>query len=221
MRTRDVWTLKPGISFGRSGGEEFHRVRVRGIEPAGSRHGIRTGLYAGCRSRNQRASRMRTRISAAAGIGCDVAFEDNSDGRLRDFVSRSSVLSLNSPVVGRRRGAGLGSDRLALQPGRGRRQVSPLRRKSVACLVAGLASVSNAGYVARASVLRGRTGSVSSHRRSAAATVLPEDRKLAYPFVEVTFLQDAFEERRNQDQIERTEDLYTGTFWRGRDWLCL
>ena len=44
------------------------------------------------------------------------------------------------------------------------------------------------------------------------AAVLPPDRTLAYPYVSFTLFQDNFEERRNQNQIERTEDLYAGTF---------
>ena len=39
---------------------------------------------------------------------------------------------------------------------------------------------------------------------------LPEDRTLAYPWIGFDILQDAFEERSNQDQIERTEDVLVG-----------
>jgi hypothetical protein len=41
---------------------------------------------------------------------------------------------------------------------------------------------------------------------------IPEDRLLSYPYLGFSMLSDQFEERRNQDQIERTEDLYTGAF---------
>jgi hypothetical protein len=39
---------------------------------------------------------------------------------------------------------------------------------------------------------------------------LPEDRTLAYPWIGFDIIQDAFEERSNQDQIERTEDVLVG-----------
>ena len=39
---------------------------------------------------------------------------------------------------------------------------------------------------------------------------LPEDRTLVYPWIGFDILQDAFEERSNQDQIERTEDVLVG-----------
>jgi hypothetical protein len=39
---------------------------------------------------------------------------------------------------------------------------------------------------------------------------LPEDRKFVYPWIGVDLVQDAFEERVNQDQIQRTEDVLLG-----------
>ena len=39
---------------------------------------------------------------------------------------------------------------------------------------------------------------------------LPADRKLVYPWIGFDLLQDAFQERNNQDQIERTEDVLVG-----------
>jgi hemolysin activation/secretion protein len=42
-------------------------------------------------------------------------------------------------------------------------------------------------------------------------TVLPEDRKLAYPFFAIELVQDKFEKVKNQDQIARVEDRFTGT----------
>jgi hemolysin activation/secretion protein len=39
---------------------------------------------------------------------------------------------------------------------------------------------------------------------------LPQDRKLFYPWIGFDILQDQFERRRNQDQIERTEDVLVG-----------
>lgn len=40
--------------------------------------------------------------------------------------------------------------------------------------------------------------------------VLPGDRKLVYPWIGLDILEDAYEERTNQDQIERTEDVLVG-----------
>jgi hemolysin activation/secretion protein len=42
-------------------------------------------------------------------------------------------------------------------------------------------------------------------------TVIPEDRKFVYPWVELDLIEDDFLEYRNHDQIQRTEDFYVGT----------
>jgi hemolysin activation/secretion protein len=42
-------------------------------------------------------------------------------------------------------------------------------------------------------------------------SVVPEDRKLVYPFLGIEILEDRFETTRNRDQIERTEDFLMGT----------
>ncbi|HYM36278.1 MAG TPA: hypothetical protein VET48_12820, partial [Steroidobacteraceae bacterium] len=54
------------------------------------------------------------------------------------------------------------------------------------------------------------TGSVIS------AVQLPTDRKFFYPFVGFTLFQDDFERRRNENQIERTEDLFAGPYVQAR-----
>lgn len=46
--------------------------------------------------------------------------------------------------------------------------------------------------------------------------VVPEDRKLVYPFIGIEFMQDEFEKAENVNQINRTEDRYLGTFFSAR-----
>jgi hemolysin activation/secretion protein len=40
--------------------------------------------------------------------------------------------------------------------------------------------------------------------------LIPEDRRLVYPFVGVELLEDRFQKASNRDQIDRTEDFYLG-----------
>ena len=47
-----------------------------------------------------------------------------------------------------------------------------------------------------------------------APPALPPDRKFVYPWLGAEWVQDAYREVRNHDQIGRTEDLYLGTWWR-------
>ncbi|MFQ5547370.1 MAG: BamA/TamA family outer membrane protein [Woeseia sp.] len=46
---------------------------------------------------------------------------------------------------------------------------------------------------------------------TAPMSIVPDDRKLVYPFVGVEFVQDRFEQAENFDQIKRVEDRYLGT----------
>jgi len=47
-------------------------------------------------------------------------------------------------------------------------------------------------------------------------TVLPEDRKLVYPWLDFSLVQDDFLKIRNRNQIERTEDFYLGLLFQAR-----
>jgi len=55
------------------------------------------------------------------------------------------------------------------------------------------------------------TGSLVSANPAAR---LPADRRLVYPWIGAELVEDDFRETRNQDQIERTEDLALG--WHGK-----
>jgi hypothetical protein len=65
-------------------------------------------------------------------------------------------------------------------------------------------------------VRRWRAGTTFSRSRYAAVPgsmlggPLPEDLELAYPWIGFDLVEDAYRERKNQDQIERTEDVLVG-----------
>ncbi len=68
-------------------------------------------------------------------------------------------------------------------------------------------------------VRRWRTGFVYDNHEFAATVdepiplLIPEPRKLIYPFISFEMLQDAYEIAENHDQIDRTEDFYLGTHY--------
>ena len=51
----------------------------------------------------------------------------------------------------------------------------------------------------------------SAVREPTLPQVVPDDRKLVYPYVAFDILQDQFEKSSNTNQIERSEDFYLGT----------
>ena len=88
------------------------------------------------------------------------------------------------------------------------------------CMAAGRRACSN-GWVRR------WTAGVTYHRSRFAVVLdeplggpLPEDRELVYPWVGFDLVQDEYQERTNQDQIERTEDVLLGLRAGGAHRLC-
>lgn len=214
VHTRDVWTLKPGISFGRSGGENSVGFEFEESNLLGRGTEFELGYTQDVDRDIKRVAYSDPHLFGTWNR-LRLAYEDNSDGRLRDFSLDRPFFSLDTPWS-----AGAGAvdwDRIDSRYNLGEVVDKYRHSEEDVTLFGGWSGGVSNGWIRRtligASWEQDRFFAIDDPR---AAAALPPDRTLAYPFVEVTFLQDAFEERRNQDQIERTEDLYTGTFWRGR-----
>ena len=210
VRTRDVWTLKPGINVSRKGGEnetgfEFEESNLLGL-------GKEVGL-----SYSNDVDRSSTKLSyldphlLGTWNRLNVAYASNSDGELRQFELARPFYSLDAPWA-----AGTvfkDWKRIDSRYDLGKVVDKFTHSETDLELSGGWSSGLSRGWVRRLSVGAAYTDnefSPAADPRS--ALVLPEDRKLVYPFVDLELLQDAYEERRNQDQIERTEDYYSGTF---------
>ena len=210
VRTKDVWTLKPGISFGRSGGEnsfgfEFEESNLLG---RGKEFEL---AYTSDVDRETRRIRYFDPHLRGSWNRLNVSYEDNSDGYLRELAFDRPFYSLNA-----RRAAGIGftdSKLIASRYNLGE-VVDKFRHfEQRAEVFAGWSTGLEGDWVRRlligAAYERERFESVDD---PLSAATLPENRTLAYPYIEYQWVQDAYEERRNQDQIERTEDVYTGTY---------
>jgi hemolysin activation/secretion protein len=210
VRTRDVWTLKPGISLSRKGGEneagfEFEESNLLGL-------GKEVGL-----SYSKDVDRSSTKLSyldphlLGTWNRLDVAYASNSDGKLRQFELGRPFYSLATPWA-----AGITVkdwQRVDSRYDLGK-VVDKFSHSETNLELAGGWSTG----LAHRWITRLSAGAAYENDEFApapsdlSAAVLPENRKLVYPFVQLDLLQDAYEERRNQDQIERTEDYYSGTF---------
>lgn len=224
VRTRDVWTLKPGINFGRKGGEnesgfEFEESNLLGL-------GKEIELsYSKDVDRNSSLLRYKDPHLFGSWNRLKTAYSSNSDGKLREFSLDRPFYSLQT----RWSAGGSIADWQRIDSRYNLGEVvdkfshdeeefelfggwsTPLSRKLRAVDPASSPWVGRIS--AGAAWHRDRFGPISN---AASAIVLPQDRDLVYPFVDIELLEDAYEERRNQDQIERTEDFYTGTSLRLR-----
>ncbi len=222
VRTWDVWTLNLGFNFSRSGGANSTGIQIEELNVLGS--GI--ALHARRTSDVDRVINLyQVHDPNAFGSWTSVTatYENNSDGSLR-------ALNVNRPfyALDNRRAWGIDAfnwtrvDSLYDQGSIVDRFHEDFRTASGNF---GWSQGLQNGWTRRWSV--GAT--LDEHRFATTAlwsgvTTLPQDRKLTYPWLDFSLLEDDFLKLKNRNQIERTEDFYIGTLvqarigWSDRAW---
>ncbi|MGA8754018.1 hypothetical protein [Candidatus Deferrimicrobium sp.] len=207
--TRDVWTLKPGFSFGRSGGANSISIKFEDSNFLG--WGVGLGISrASTPDRNTSTVFVQSGHIAGTRIRTELLFSQNSDGRTRgalierpfyaldthwaagaNFMDNVSVNSLERTVKF--------ADRF---------QAHAIKENAWVGWSEGLkgrwVKRYTLGFTRDVSLFSAAPGEVPSGP-------LPPDRTLAYPWVGFGLLENAFEKARNRDKIERTEDFFLGT----------
>ena len=204
----DVWTMSPGLSFGRKGGTnstsfEFEDYNVLGM---GKR------LSIGSSSNAERSSTtfewkdpniLGSRWTSAA------SYADSDDGNSSGFAIERPFFSFDTRWTA---GLSIGQDdgvrhRYAL----GKRADEFRRDTRTADLHFGTSRGWDDGWVRRFTTgLRldeARFGNDAAYLPSAN---LPDNRRLMYPYASLEWIQDDFVTGTNLDQIERTEDFDFG-----------
>ncbi len=207
----EVWTTNPGISFGRSGGENSGGIKLEELNLLGrgklltielSKDVDRSSYELHWRDPNVRGSRWLHDITlrdSDDGQGWSARFERpfySLDSRwssglaLQQDEVVESVYRLGEAVAGYERQSDFGEVRFGrsdgLRAGWVRRMIFGLRREHAAFAAA---------------------------PDETAPAALPQDRRLDYPFLRMEGMQDDFETTRNRDQIARTEDQQFGMYY--------
>ena len=208
VTVREVWTTNPGFSFARSGGENSAGIKLQELNVLGlgkqltfelSKDTDRSFYTVHWRDPGVRESRWVT----------DLALRQSSDGQGWSAMAERPFYALDS-----RWSAGF-----ALQQDE---SVDPVYRLGER--VAGYnreAEFAEVRYGRSDGLLNGWSRRTTfGFRREhadfevapdeAAPAVLPDDRRLDYPFLRFEAVQDDFETTRNRDQIARTEDQQFG-----------
>ena len=207
VRVHDVWTLSPGVSFGRKGGENSTRFEFEDTNFLG--RGKQATI---ARSSNVDRSAWRLAYVDPNLLGSRwklaTAYSTLSDGKDTRFSLEQPFYALDT-----RWSAGLEAFETT----------NTLSRYSLGEVVerldmeeryfgleGGLSSGLRNGHVNR--VIGGLRYDAHrfSERADEPAVTLPEDRVLAYPWIGLESIEDEFVSTRNLDQIGRTEDLYLG-----------
>lgn len=208
MVTRDVWSFTPEASYSRSGGENEFRLGIREINLFG------TGVELSARSKQDiDRDSMRfvykdnniknTRLSGK------LVYSDNDDG---SEVFGGLALPFYSLDSRRSWQIGLGQDdRIDTQYFRGD-DFTEVQRESEDYLVRYGWSVGLVdGKTRRWSVgYRFQKESFTPTDDLPPPAIFPKDKKLSYPFLDFSQIEDAYTTDTNKNEIHRTEDIHLG-----------
>jgi hypothetical protein len=208
VRTRDTWTLNPGINFSRQGGANSTSIELEEKNLLGNGQQI-SFSWEDDVDRESLTLRYFDPHFHSTWTQVGVVYSDADDGSTQGIRVNRPFYALDT-----RRAGGLylydsvrNDPRYVLGD-----QVGEFEHdEQFAEAYYGWSQGWQDGWVRRWTA--GTTYSRSRYAAvpgSALGGPLPEDIELAYPWVGFDLLEDIYEERRNQDQIDRTEDVLLG-----------
>ena len=206
--TRDVWTLRPNISFGRSGGENHYSFGAEEENLLGTGNAV-TADYSHDIDRDSLTFGFRNENLFGRWMTLDTSYADNSDGHNFDLSLAQPFYALDT-----HRAAGMrliDDDRVDPLYDAGEIVDEFRHETSYQRFYWGRSPGLENGWTRRWTI--GLTRDFQRFEPSpepGATTLLPEDRELAYPFFGFELLRDNFITARNHNQIGRTEDFYLG-----------
>lgn len=211
VRTRDVWTLTPGISFSRAGGENLWRIGIEESNLFGTGKEVTVRREENL-DRTQVLYRYRDPGVAGSRVVLHAQYADNSDGYGR-------LLAVARPFYAQDvRWA------VAARAFDDESTVSLYDRGEIFASFAQATRFLDGWYGVgerrpTGTVLRWKLGYTFEEKRFGPDPTgglpppdgVPSDRTLAFPWVGLETFQDRFVEVTDLDQIVRTEDLYLGS----------
>jgi hypothetical protein len=208
VSAREVWTTNPGISFGRSGGENSGGIKLEELNLLGLGKQLSFELST---NPDRSSYTLHWRDPDVAGTRWvnDFAYRDSDDGQGWSLVVERPFYSLDSRwSTG---GALLEDESIEPVYRLGERVAGYARQAQFAELRFGLSAGLRDGWVHRKIFgFRREHSEFAVTPDEAIPVVMPEDRLLDYPFVRIEGLQDDFDTTRNRNQIARTEDQAFG-----------
>jgi len=211
--TRDVWTLNAGVGLGRSGGTNTTRFLLQDTNFLGTGKSVTLQREANVDRTTSLFRYDDTALFGTHGL-LSASYADNSDGRGRSLTLQEPFYALDT-----RWAAGVAAttdDRVdslyalghAIDSFRHRIDSFEVHGGLSSGLVDGWARRWTAGFAYD----RERFDPDPHHSRMTLVPALvPENRTLSYPWVSFDLVQDRYQEARNLDQLQRTEDLHLGS----------
>ncbi len=210
VRTRDIWSLRPTLALGRSGGENRSEVGIEELNFLGLGSELSLG-YANDVERESSYLALRHPQIGASRWQFDLLAADNSDGHAWRLGLTRPFFALDT-----RWSAGIdGLDQIQREQRYRSGEIVDRYQHSQRGmnLLYGWSSGLVNGWTQRFSV----GTSFDEHRFDAVAPIdgvgtqfLPDDRTLVYPWLGYELVQDRFIVEHNRDQIGRAEDVLLG-----------
>ena len=214
VTTRDLWTLMPGFSISRKGGENRARVSVSENNLLGTGAKVKLA-YVDDVDRESLSFEFADRNLGDSWAAMQLRISDNSDGANEFLRIVRPFFSLDSRWTAGVEWLDDESETRFYDLGN---EVAEYRSRSrMATAFAGLSAGLQDGWVTR------YTAGITLDERAFSNTedgrfpqLLPADRKLVYPWLGIEIIEDRFTTTANRDQIDRTEDFFMGLRLSGR-----
>jgi len=208
--TKDVWTLSPGISFGRSGGTNATNFNLQDTNFLGWGKTLQV-------SRGSTVDRTSNTVAwtdpnvLGSRWTSALAYVDSSDGSEHSLQVTHPFYSLDAPWSTKI--TAVSFDRTISRYNLGEIVDQFNDNETSYELSGGLSNGLIDGWTRRYTFGMRYDNNVflPTPVTSMPAKVLPPDRTLSYPFVGFDFLQDKYKKVGDENEIGRTEDLYFGT----------
>jgi outer membrane protein assembly factor BamA len=211
VTTRDVWTLSPGVSFGRHGGKNTSGFELEELNILGTGTSIAASHKSGI-DRSSDALEYKNPHLAGTWASLTARYANNSDGSTREFeVDRPFYSLATRSAFGV---SALDDERIESLYDRGHVVDEYRNFKRKASAYGGWSKGLVDGWTRRWTTgVTYEDDNFTIVPGSTRSLLVPEDRRLVYPWIGFELIQDEFVKERNRDQIGRTEDFQLGASW--------
>lgn len=208
VNTKDVWTLKPGFSFSRKGGENSSLIKIEELNLFGRGQQVFIARAEDV-DRDSTIFTFRDRNLGRSWTQLRMQYADSSDGHSNSIAVLRPFYALDSRWSAGFDMSDFDSERRLYRLGE---KIAEYRHEQeYYTAFGGWSAGLRDGWVRR------YTAGVVFDDNRFSETVDPElppavpaNRELVYPFFGIEILQDKFETVQNRDQIQRNEDFLTG-----------
>jgi Omp85 superfamily domain len=208
--TRDVWTLSPGLSFGRAGGTNSTSFNLQDTNFLGWGKTLQVSRGSTVDRTSDTVAWTDPNVLGSRWTSA-LIYADSSDGDERSLQLVRPFYSLDAPWSAKI--TALAYDRTISRYNLGNIVDQFNDNESSYELSGGVSDGLIDGWTKRFTfgMRYDRNLFLPTPVTSMPALQLPPDRTLSYPFVGFDFLQDQYKKVGDENQIGRTEDLYFGT----------